>query len=212
MVGCPFDCAYCPYTSFVCVRLDVETFVDRVEALVKSRPSQTLWKLNNRSDTLALEPEYGLSAALVQRFARLGGPTLPHGPSGPDAALLNGLEIGPAYTPGEYSIKFSSDGKSWELTQLKTSRKSRGTVGDSIACAISWMADARGGDRVEIKGVPVKIVGTKALQPEKGGSSVQWDFDITSGIPLLGGLIASFAGDELKKNLEDEFKVLKASV
>jgi spore photoproduct lyase len=76
VVGCPFDCAYCPYTSFVCVRLDVETFVDRVEALVKSRPSQTLWKLNNRSDTLALEPEYGLSAALVQRFARLGGPTL----------------------------------------------------------------------------------------------------------------------------------------
>ena len=65
---------------------------------------------------------------------------------------------------------------------------------------------------VEIKGVPVKIVGTKALQPEKGGSSVQWTFDITSGIPLLGSVIASFAGDELKKNLEDEFKVLKASV
>ena len=55
------------------------------------------------------------------------------------------------------------------------------------------------------------VVGTKALQPEKGGCSVQWDFDITSGIPLLGGLIASFAGDELRKNIEDEFKVLKAS-
>ena len=76
VVGCPFDCAYCPYTSFVCIRLDVETFVDRVEALVRSRPGQTLWKLNNRSDTLALEPEYGLAAALVQRFARIGGPTL----------------------------------------------------------------------------------------------------------------------------------------
>jgi len=78
-----------------------------------------------------------------------------------------------------------------------------------------WAADGKGYSSaivVEIKGVPVKIVGTKALQPEKGGSSVQWDFDITSGIPLLGGLIASFAGDELKKNLEDEFKVLKASV
>jgi hypothetical protein len=37
-------------------------------------------------------------------------------------------------------------------------------------------------------------------------------FDITSGIPLLGGIIASFAGEEIKKNLEDEFKVLKASV
>ena len=77
-----------------------------------------------------------------------------------------------------------------------------------------WAADGKGYASdivVEIRGVPVKIVGTKALQPEKGGSSVQWDFDITSGIPLLGGLIASFAGDELKKNLEDEFKVLKAS-
>jgi hypothetical protein len=63
---------------------------------------------------------------------------------------------------------------------------------------------------VEIKGVPVKITGSKALQPEKAGSTVHWKFDITSGIPLLGGIIASFAGEELKKNLEDEFKVLKA--
>ena len=63
---------------------------------------------------------------------------------------------------------------------------------------------------VEIKGVPVKIVGSKVLQPEKGGCSVEWNFDITSGIPLVGGIIASFAGDEIKKNLEDEFKVLKS--
>ncbi|MBI1947779.1 MAG: hypothetical protein HYS27_18970 [Deltaproteobacteria bacterium] len=69
VVGCAFDCAYCPYTSFVCIRLDVETFADQVEALVRARPSQTLWKLNNRSDTLAFEPEYGLAAALVERFA-----------------------------------------------------------------------------------------------------------------------------------------------
>ena len=65
---------------------------------------------------------------------------------------------------------------------------------------------------VDIKGVPVKIVGTKILQPEKGGCSVAWRFDVSSGIPLLGGIIASFAGDELKKNLEDEYKVLKSSV
>ena len=56
----------------------------------------------------------------------------------------------------------------------------------------------------------MKIVGTKTLQPEKGGCSVEWNFDITSGIPLVGGIIASFAGDEIKKNLEDEFKVLKS--
>jgi hypothetical protein len=64
----------------------------------------------------------------------------------------------------------------------------------------------------EIKGVPVKIVGTKSLQPEKGGCSVEWQFDVTSGIPLLGGIIASFAGDEVEQKLEKEFKVLKSLV
>ena len=71
VIGCPFDCSYCPYTSFICIDLDVEGFVDRVEALATSRKSQTLFKLNNRSDTLGLEPEYGLSEALVERFAQL---------------------------------------------------------------------------------------------------------------------------------------------
>jgi hypothetical protein len=78
-----------------------------------------------------------------------------------------------------------------------------------------WVADGDGYKAdivVEIKGVPVRIKGTKRLQPEKGGCSVQWDFDISSGIPLLGGVIASFAGEELKKNLEDEYKVLKTSI
>ena len=65
---------------------------------------------------------------------------------------------------------------------------------------------------VEIRSVPVKIVGTKTLQPEKSGSSVEWTFDITSSIPLLGGMIAAFAGEELKQNLEDEYQVLKTSV
>jgi len=77
-----------------------------------------------------------------------------------------------------------------------------------------WAADGDGFSSriaVEIKGVPVKIVGTKSLQPEKGGCSVEWNFDVTSGIPLLGGIIASFAGEEINKNLEDEFKVLKSS-
>jgi len=78
-----------------------------------------------------------------------------------------------------------------------------------------WAADGDGYAAdivVEIRGVPVKIVGTKQLQPQKGGCTVAWNFDVTSGIPLVGGLIASFAGGELQKNLEDEYKVLKASV
>jgi len=70
-VGCPFDCTYCPYVSFICARLDVETFVDRVTRLVRARPAQRLYKLNNRTDTLGLEPAYDLAAPLIRRFAEL---------------------------------------------------------------------------------------------------------------------------------------------
>jgi hypothetical protein len=66
--------------------------------------------------------------------------------------------------------------------------------------------------QIEIKSVPVKVSGTKSLQPEKGGCRIEWNFDVTSGVPLLGGLIASFAGDEIRRSLEDEYKVLKASI
>ena len=86
---------------------------------------------------------------------------------------------------------------------------------NEVAHVENWTADGAGFAAdivVEIKGVPVKISGTKQLQPDKGGCSVAWAFDVTSGIPLLGGVIASFAGSELEKNLQDEFKVLKASV
>jgi hypothetical protein len=86
---------------------------------------------------------------------------------------------------------------------------------NDVAHSEDWGVDGDGYAAdivVEIKGVPVKIVGTKVLQPEKGGCSVAWAFDVTSGIPLLGSIIASFAGEELKKNLEDEYAVLKSSV
>ena len=86
---------------------------------------------------------------------------------------------------------------------------------NEVAHVETWSADGDGYAAdivVEIKGVPVKISGTKRLQPEKGGCSVAWAFDVTSGIPLLGSVIASFAGSEIEKNLQDEFKVLKASI
>ena len=76
-----------------------------------------------------------------------------------------------------------------------------------------WSADGKGyaaDIAIEIKGVPVKIAGTKSLQPEKGGCSVEWNFDVSSGIPLLGGIIASFAGAEIQKKLEAEFRILKS--
>jgi hypothetical protein len=76
-----------------------------------------------------------------------------------------------------------------------------------------WAADGDGYSAdiaIDIKGVPVKIAGTKSLQPEKGGCSVEWSFDVTSGIPLLGSIVASFAGSEVQEKLEKEFKVLKS--
>lgn len=76
VVGCVFDCTYCPYTSFVSLRLDLESFADRALELAQQHPGQLLYKLNNRSDTLGLEPQYGLAAALVQRFAELEQQTL----------------------------------------------------------------------------------------------------------------------------------------
>jgi len=62
---------------------------------------------------------------------------------------------------------------------------------------------------VEIKGVPVKIAGTKALSAEKKGSKVEWHFAVTSGVPLLGRVIAGFAAEQLKGTLEDEAAILK---
>jgi DNA repair photolyase len=92
VVGCPFDCAYCPYTRFVCLNLDVEGFVDRVSDLARQRRSQSLFKLNNRSDVLALEPEYGLAPALVERFAEQDGKYLMLYAKGVEVDGLLGLE------------------------------------------------------------------------------------------------------------------------
>jgi hypothetical protein len=83
---------------------------------------------------------------------------------------------------------------------------------NEVSHSESWAADGKGfaaDIAVEIKGVPVKIRGTKSLQPEKAGTSVEWNFDVTSGILLVGGLIAAFAGEELKQNLEAEYAELK---
>jgi len=55
----------------------------------------------------------------------------------------------------------------------------------------------------------VKIVGTKSLMPRKG---LQRRMEVRGDErhPLLGGIIASFAGSEIEQKLEKEFKVLKS--
>jgi hypothetical protein len=123
---------------------------------------------------------------------------------------------------GGTDLKIKRDGRSPNV-KLRISRKEVANPPAAIRRIVpstnevshteDWAADGDGYSAdlvIDIKGVPVKIAGTKSLQPEKGGCSVEWNFDVTSGIPLLGGIIASFAGGEIEQKLEQEFKVLKS--
>ncbi len=92
VVGCPFDCTYCPYSTFICARVDIERFADRVARLTAELSGQELFKLNNRSDTLGLEPELGLAPLLVERFAELDGKYLMLYSKGENVKALLGLE------------------------------------------------------------------------------------------------------------------------
>jgi len=123
---------------------------------------------------------------------------------------------------GGTDVRIKRDGRSPNV-KLKISRKEVANPPAAIRKLVpstnevshteDWAADGDGYSAdiaIEIKGVPVKISGTKSLQPEKGGCRVEWKFDVTSGIPLLGGIIASFAGSEVEQKLENEFKILKS--
>jgi hypothetical protein len=123
---------------------------------------------------------------------------------------------------GGTDVRIKRDGRSPNV-KLKISRKEVANPPAAIRKLVpstnevshteDWAADGDGYSAdiaIDIKGVPVKISGTKSLQPEKGGCRVEWQFDVTSGIPLLGGIIASFAGTEVEQKLEREFKILKS--
>jgi len=123
---------------------------------------------------------------------------------------------------GGSDVKIKRDGRAPNV-KLKISRREEANPPAAIRRLVpatnevshteDWAADGEGyraDIAIEIKGVPVKISGTKAVRPEKGGCCVEWNFDVTSGIPLLGGIIASFAGGEVEQKLEKEFKILKS--
>lgn len=125
---------------------------------------------------------------------------------------------------GGTDVKIKRDGRAPNV-KLRISRKEAANPPAAIRKLVpavnevshseDWAADGGGYGAdiaIEIKGVPVKIRGSKSLQPDKGGCSVEWNFDVTCGIPLLGGLIASFAGGEVEQKLEKEFKILKSMI
>ena len=69
---------------------------------------------------------------------KTGGPPLPAGPSGPDAALFDGFTWDPNTQTGSFTLKISPDGKTWDLTQPRTGRRDNGNVGDTVGTAFGF--------------------------------------------------------------------------
>lgn len=69
--GCPHACAYCHVHQWLHVMLDLEVLVERLRAKMATIPAQQLYKYDNLSDQITLEPEYGASALLVPFFGQI---------------------------------------------------------------------------------------------------------------------------------------------
>jgi capsular exopolysaccharide synthesis family protein len=85
-----------------------------------------------------IEPVVRARRLYITGPKRVGGPPLPQGPSGPNAALFNGFNIGPNFTPGNYRLKVSDNGGTWDLTDIVSSKKEQGAVGDSVGRAFGF--------------------------------------------------------------------------
>jgi len=66
--GCLHTCEYCHVPPFFNIMLDLEELAARVRAFAETVPDQQLYKFDNHTDTLTLEPEYGASDIMVRTF------------------------------------------------------------------------------------------------------------------------------------------------
>jgi spore photoproduct lyase len=76
IVGCHFRCAYCSLGWLVNVMMNVEEFVERLDAELERRPEQTLFQYDNWTDTVCFEPEHGGARLLIGTFAARPGKAL----------------------------------------------------------------------------------------------------------------------------------------
>jgi len=67
--GCLHACDYCHVPNWFLINLNLEELAKRVRAFGETVPEQNLYKFDNMTDTIALEPEYGASAVMVPLFA-----------------------------------------------------------------------------------------------------------------------------------------------
>ena len=68
--GCLHECQYCHIGSVFNIMTNLEALVDALPGLWAENPWCKLWKFDNYTDTITLEPEYGASELLVNFFAR----------------------------------------------------------------------------------------------------------------------------------------------
>jgi len=68
--GCFHSCSYCHIGNAFTIMLDIEKFIEKLGVLIKHNPWQKLYKYDNQSDILTLEPEYGATKKLVEFFSK----------------------------------------------------------------------------------------------------------------------------------------------
>ncbi|MHA1680473.1 MAG: spore photoproduct lyase family protein [Promethearchaeota archaeon] len=71
LMGCLHSCAYCHINKTLTVMLNLEELVIELGKQMRTIPDQQLYKYDNYSDQITLEPEYGASELLVNYFATL---------------------------------------------------------------------------------------------------------------------------------------------
>jgi len=67
--GCLHACDYCHVPPFYNIMLNLEELAERLREFGETIPWQKLYKFDNYTDTICLEPEYGASETMVRTFA-----------------------------------------------------------------------------------------------------------------------------------------------
>ncbi len=69
LYGCAHACDYCHVENYLNIMLDLEWLAGVFERTVAKNPNQQLYKYDNHSDQICLEPEYGASELFVHLFS-----------------------------------------------------------------------------------------------------------------------------------------------
>jgi hypothetical protein len=67
--GCLYACNYCHVGDALMVMLNLEEVLPRIDDLMQIKPEQKVFKCDNSTDILTLEPELGATKLFVEHFA-----------------------------------------------------------------------------------------------------------------------------------------------